>query len=523
MDPRDGEDGEPGSTRPEVEDGPTRPWSPVTPRPEPDDAEMIAFPLRRARPRRGEDAAFPPGTLLERKYRVVRTLGRGGMGVVLEAWRCDLDVRMAIKLLLPELASSRDSIRRFLREARAVARLRSDHVARVIDVGTLEGGEPFIVMEYLEGEDLARRARAAGPIAAGDAIEYTVQACDALAEAHALGIVHRDLKLANLFLTSRPDGAPLVKVLDFGVSKVAGEPPGDAALTRTAMVVGSILTMSPEQMRSSRDVDHRTDIYALGVCLFQLLAGRPPHSAESLPELYARICGSPPAPLRDIRPDVPEGLVGVIERCIAPRPDDRYESVAELLRALSPFGRESTRAAALSTLRRWAPDTTLPPSARGGVNGARGRGASPGRRWAVLGAVAAGAVSAWIAARAPRAGDPPIDPAPAEVAAPAAALGSGPGVGPRAAGEAGGAVAANASAPEAGAPGGAGSGGPIQGRALTSASASQRPVGRRPAPPVQPSLPDAAALPEPKVSRELVQEVCTAILPDGARRAVPCE
>jgi len=326
------------------------------------EGETAAFPLRPAGG--GEDAyTIAPGTVVARKYRVTRTIGRGGMGVVVEARHEGLDTRVAIKLLLPEFQGHAEASERFTREARAVARLHSPHVVRVLDVGVLERGEPFMVMEYLEGEDLARRVEAEGALPIADAIDHVVQACDALAEAHARDIVHRDLKPANLFLTRRPDGSPLVKLLDFGISKMLGEGSGDVRLTSTTTILGSVLYMSPEQMRSAKAVDHRTDIYALGACLFEMIGGRPPYSAESFPELCAKVYTSPPEPLRALRPEAPEGLVEVLEKSLARDPAKRHQSVAELVQALAPYAREDTRAAIAALLRQHAPTLDLPPRA----------------------------------------------------------------------------------------------------------------------------------------------------------------
>ena len=356
------------------------------------DAENIAFPLQGGSPRADSVHKVAPGTLIARKYRVERLIGRGGMGIVVEARHRDLGARVAIKLLLPQVMSHAGVVDRFMREARAAAGLQSRHVARVLDVGTLESGEPYMVMEYLEGEDLARRGRAGGPFAVVEAVDHIVHACDALAEAHARGIVHRDVKPANLFLTADPDGVPMIKLLDFGVSKMIGEADGDLALTQTRMILGSALYMSPEQMRSARDVDHRTDIYALGVCLFRMIGGKPPYMADSFAELCVMVYTSEPEPLCALRPDVPQGLAQVIERCIARDPEHRYPSVAELVRALAPYGSETTRAAAAAILRRHAPELELELSAPapGSAGGTPGR---PGPAHSARGeAVVAGAL-----------------------------------------------------------------------------------------------------------------------------------
>ncbi|HEY3500068.1 MAG TPA: serine/threonine-protein kinase, partial [Polyangiaceae bacterium] len=215
-----------------------------------------------------------PGQVLAGKYAVERVLGRGGMGVVVAAQHLQLFHHVAIKLMLPEVAANSEAVLRFVREARAVTRIKSEHVVRVSDVGTLDSGEPFMVMEYLEGADLGALLLQRGPLPIAEAAEYVLQACDAIAEAHALGIIHRDLKPPNLYLSRRADGSPVVKVLDFGISK-AQTAAGDA-MTRTSALMGSPLYMSPEQMTSSRDVDPRSDIWSLGIILYKLVSGRLP-------------------------------------------------------------------------------------------------------------------------------------------------------------------------------------------------------------------------------------------------------
>ncbi len=314
---------------------------------------------------RAENAyTVAPGTLLSGKYRVVRTLGRGGMGLVVEAFHLELQVAVAIKLLLPELMEYTEAASRFQREARAVTRLGSQHVARVLDVDVLPSGEPFIVMEYLKGKDLAQVGRESMPISVGEAVDYIVQACDALAEAHGLGIVHRDIKPANLFLADRPGDDRMIKVLDFGVSKVLTGDTGEVSITHTTTILGSALYMSPEQMRSSKNVDARTDIYALGACLYEMLARRPPYLAGSFPELCAAVYSGPPTPITEWSPDVPEGLARVIDKALAHEPDARYADVPELVHALAPFAQEATRTRVDAILRRHAGHLSLPPLAR---------------------------------------------------------------------------------------------------------------------------------------------------------------
>jgi serine/threonine-protein kinase len=279
------------------------------------------------------------GSVLALKYRIERVLGVGGMGVVVAAYHVHLDERVAIKFLLPEALKDREAVARFVREARAAVKIKSEHVARVIDVGTMDNGSPFMVMEYLDGLDLSEYVRQNGPLGIEKAVEFVLQACEAIAEAHSLGIIHRDLKPSNLFCVRGADGLEAIKVLDFGISKVSGTGglAAHAVMTRTAAVFGSPLYMSPEQMLSSRDVDCRTDIWALASILYELLTGRSPFEGETLPEIYARVSSQPPRPLRDCLPSAPLGLQTVIETCLEKDRTKRYSNVAELCLALAPF------------------------------------------------------------------------------------------------------------------------------------------------------------------------------------------
>jgi serine/threonine-protein kinase len=277
------------------------------------------------------------GAVLAGKYRVERLLGQGGMGVVVEARHTQLDDRVALKFLLPEYSANPDAAARFLREARAAVKIKSPHVARVSDVGTLENGAPYMVMEYLEGADASRVLEAGQVLPLAEAIDYIVQACDALADAHAQGIIHRDIKPANLFVTRHADGTPFVKVLDFGISKVLGEAGGVDNLTRTTATMGSALYMSPEQIRQSKSVDRRTDIYALGITLYELLAGKQPFVAESFAALCVEVATGTPALLLEARPDLPPDFGQALARAYARDPDARYQTVAELVVALAPW------------------------------------------------------------------------------------------------------------------------------------------------------------------------------------------
>lgn len=289
-----------------------------------------------------DNAPVRPGDVLAGKFEVERVLGEGGMGVVVAARHLELDQRVAVKFLLPEIAKRNDAAERFRREARAAVKIKSEHVARVLDVGSNEDGVPYMVMEYLEGHDLGDELRARGPLPIEEAVRYLLEACEAVAEAHAAGIVHRDLKPANLFLAQRADGTRLVKVLDFGISKsVSGGSAADLSLTATSALIGSPLYMSPEQMHSAKSVDTRTDIWSLGAILYQLLANRPPYVAESIPSLCSALLNDTPPPLSDFREDVPAGLQQAISKALAKDRELRWQNVAELCVALVPFAPES--------------------------------------------------------------------------------------------------------------------------------------------------------------------------------------
>ena len=278
------------------------------------------------------------------KYRVERVVGRGGMGIVLAAWHLALDQRVALKCLQPDLAQNSESAQRFLREARAAAKIKSEHGVRVLDVGNFDDGLPYMVMEFLDGRDLADELRARGPLPVEECVNYALQAIEAVAEAHSLGIVHRDLKPENLFLARLPDGTRSVKVLDFGISKSMVIASADnRSLTQSSTIMGSPLYMSPEQMRAPRSVDARTDIWSLGAIIYELLSGHPPYTADTLPQLCAKMLESDPAPLRAVRYDVDPELEATVTKCLSRDVNQRWPSMGELAQALLPFASRSAR------------------------------------------------------------------------------------------------------------------------------------------------------------------------------------
>jgi serine/threonine-protein kinase len=318
------------------------------------------------------------GDILAGKYRVERVLGVGGMGVVVAAMHTELEQRVAIKFLNASVAQNPLVVARFAREAKAAAKIKSEHVARVSDVGTMESGLPYMVMEYLEGHDLSHAIEQESRIAPGLAVDYLLQACEAIAEAHAAGFVHRDLKPGNLFLARRADGSEVVKVLDFGISKAVitdSEPLSGQgkSLTQTTDIFGSPLYMSPEQLKSSRDVDARADIWAIGVILYEMLHGKTPFDRPTVAETFGAILYEKPEPLGKLVPGLPAGLDAVVLRCLEKDAAARWQNVAELAKALFPFAEQANRTTLERTSRvlkraGMAVDTVPPPASAAATN-----------------------------------------------------------------------------------------------------------------------------------------------------------
>jgi serine/threonine protein kinase len=287
------------------------------------------------------DAGISVGQVFQGKYRVDAILGHGGMGVVAECTHLALNERVAVKMLRQDVLQDQDAVSRFIREAQAAVKLKSEYVARVSDVGTFENGVPYMVMEFLEGHDLGELLKQRGVLPVPWAVELMLQTAEALAEAHSLSIVHRDVKPTNLFVTWRPDGSALIKVLDFGISK---SPMGtDMQLTQTQSLLGTPAYMSPEQMRSARLVDARSDIWSLGTVFYEALEGRRPFEADSFSEMCVKVAVDPPAPMVN----TPPGLQQAILRCLAKSPEQRYPSMAEFARDLIPFAQDQHQASML--------------------------------------------------------------------------------------------------------------------------------------------------------------------------------
>ena len=317
--------------------------------------------------------AFANGTIISEKYLVEEKLAEGGIGVVVVARHLVLHQRVAIKYLKPKTLANPAIVERFLREARLAAQLKSEHVVRVYDVGTLPDGGPYMVMEYLVGEDLGRTIQG-GPLPLPLAVDYTLQACDALAEAHALSIVHRDIKPENLFVVQRSSNSPILKIIDFGISKVRPKR-GDGGYwgteTASGERFGTPLYMSPEQLRSSAKVDVATDIWSLGIVLYELLTGSLPFRGDDLPQVCTSVLTEPPIPLTTRCPDAPLELEIILIKCLEKNPDRRFRNVAELARELAPFGPPGAvaRADRIIEVTRRGGDSFRPPGSATGAAG----------------------------------------------------------------------------------------------------------------------------------------------------------
>jgi hypothetical protein len=296
----------------------------------------------------GRVTTVVPGQVLGERYRVDEQLGTGGMGVVCRATHLGLGTPVAIKLIRPDLTADEGFVRRFLNEARRAALLRSERIARVHDVGQLETGEPFLVMELLEGLELGAYLEEHGALPTADAVNIAIQLTEGLEEAHRSGIVHRDIKPANTFLVRRPDGRFAVKILDFGISKQIAE--GLTTLTDAGQSLGSPWYMSPEQMLDASHVDERSDLWSLGVVLFEMLTARRPFDGESVPEVCAKVLATPAPQLSELRPDLNPELAAIVARCLEKNPTDRFPNAASLRAALNDYLLQSAEPAETSVV-----------------------------------------------------------------------------------------------------------------------------------------------------------------------------
>jgi serine/threonine-protein kinase len=283
-----------------------------------------------------------PGDVVAGKYRVDDVLGRGGMGVVVLATDVDLQRPVAIKFLLSSQLDDEDALNRFLREARASAQIESPHAVRVYDSGKTKAGDPYIVMERLKGSDLHAKLHEAGPLPVDEAVDVILQACEGLAAAHARGIIHRDIKPGNLFLEERLDGTQSVKILDFGLAK----PLASGTMTASNRLMGSPIYMSPEQISSPKDVDARSDIWSVGVVLYEVLTGQRPFRGETVLAICADVMNREPDPPSTHNAEIPPELDEVVLQCISRDPKARYSDIGELAGALADFGSPASRGAA---------------------------------------------------------------------------------------------------------------------------------------------------------------------------------
>lgn len=275
------------------------------------------------------------------RYEIRRPIGQGGMGAVFEAVHVGTGRRLAVKTLLAKYVDDPVLVERFMREARATTAIGDPHVVEIVDIGKTPEGDVFMVMELLEGRELKRAMRQDAPLPVARACHIAYQIAAVMGRAHAKGIVHRDLKPANLFLVQRDRDADYVKVLDFGIAKLdrslLGDAPDGATMTRTGQVIGTPSYMAPEQLQGAREVDARADVYALGVILYQMLAGDLPVKGESVPDIFLKVMTTEPAPVRSARPAVPAALEAIVHRALRREADARFTDCTEFAAALAPF------------------------------------------------------------------------------------------------------------------------------------------------------------------------------------------
>ena len=343
------------------------------------------------------------GDIVDQKLRIVRVLGEGGMGIVYVAHHIHMDRQVAVKVLRPEMRANVEVVARFAREARLASKIVDEHIARVLDVGEVSSGAPYIMMELLEGEDLASLLKRRGPLPLSTAVSLLLEACEGLATAHARGVIHRDLKPSNLFQARTASGGSIIKILDFGISKYVALDAATSDITRSEAVLGSPSYMSPEQVRAPQSVDARTDVWALGVILHRLLTNDYPFPGTSVGDTLARVLSDEPIPVRAKAPSVPHPVQAMISKCLEKSRERRYPSVHAFARDLAPYAATEARAddtivdssppampPRLTPLRSEATPSEAPPDARDA-------GPTSWQRWpwlAVAGVAALAVVSA---------------------------------------------------------------------------------------------------------------------------------
>jgi eukaryotic-like serine/threonine-protein kinase len=303
------------------------------------------------------------GEVLAGKYRVERIPGRNGLGVIVQVRHLELGQEVTLKFLVPEACAYPEFVQRFVREARSAVRIQGEHVARVTDVGRLESGAPYMVREFLRGPDLAEVLKVRGPLPIAEAVDYIIQACEGVAEGHALGVVHRNLRPTSLVVVRRSDGTPLIKVFDFAAAESLHVNPFTeraVSLVGTSAIMASLPYLAPEQIRDPHDVDFRADVYSLGAVLYELLTGVPVYAADAAPALLAQVAADPAPAVRSLRQDASGELDHVVLRCLAKNRAIRYPSIAELSLALAPFASEEM-ASSIDRIQRLARRTSKVP------------------------------------------------------------------------------------------------------------------------------------------------------------------
>lgn len=296
---------------------------------------------------RQSDPGLAPGTIVAGRFQVESKLGEGGMGAVYRATNIATGRWVALKAMHPEYAIKKDVVRRFMREAKAATAIRHPNVIEILDVVEAEGGEPVMVMELLDGEPLDAYLERQGPLPLGEVARIMTPVVSAVGAAHGLGIIHRDLKPENIYLAKGPDGKRLPKVLDFGIAKVLdpnqiNELATKSGATRTGSMLGTPHYMSIEQACGEKDIDHRTDIWSLGIILYNMLSGHRPYDGENYGQILRALMTTTPAPIETLVPGLPSDVAVMVNRCTARTRDERPQDLREVYSLLSRYTDDTT-------------------------------------------------------------------------------------------------------------------------------------------------------------------------------------